>query len=692
MRERWWIVGGLGGGLAVLAACAVPNLVEARKHGNEAAAVGALKTVQTAQSLFREGDKENDGQFDYAGVAELSGQTLIDGVLGGGTKRGYAHDPGRDSLWAATANPAVPTATGDRYFATNQAGVVFYEQSARIAPSSTDCQIPEGLLPVGKGGGPASPVRPDFAATRGEGLRSTIALEVDSAAYVTLRQALVRGTLPAPESVRIEELLNAFEYGDPAPPPTGACPLAARVEVSSCPWRQGHQLVRIGIRARELSSETRPPTSLVLLVDASGARELQLVREGIRLLARQLGERDRVSIVLAGSRPRVVLSPTGGARRTRILEALDRLEAAGPGRTREALDLAHDAALRAFRPGGANRILLLSDGRLDPGPGGLEGLAETVAQRARSGVALTAIGLGSAPSDATLARLARSGNGQHLHLDSLAEARRVFVEQLAGTSVTVAAEVKAQVVWDPARVRSWRLIGHEDARLAARDFRDDRKGGGELGAGHSVVLLWEVEPIEGAPEGPLGTLGVRWRPPGGGKGREALTSVRGPVQWFEAASADLRFTAAVAALGMLLRGRDAGNATLEWIRATADAATSGDPRRVELVELVEAVRSLRDQLPEPAPVPRTSGMAELADAGLIDGILGSGVKQGYRFEFQANPDGFRWMATASPVVPTTTGDRWFVTNHTGVVHYSSEGPFALNDACEIPAHAIPVGK
>jgi Ca-activated chloride channel family protein len=650
--KRWYLVPLLGGGAAIAAAVAIPNTIEARKHGNEAAAIGALKTLNTSQTLFREGDKEGDGTLDH-------------------------------------------TTTGDRYFTTNHAGVVYYQGLL-----GSDVVVPGRFAAVPENA---------WREATGEDLRSTFSIDVDTASYATVRQFLQHRTLPPPDAVRLEEMINAFDYAYAPPPADGARPLAAHVEAASCPWRAGSRLVRIGLKGREVEAAARPAANLVFLIDVSGSMQdptkLPLVKQGLRLLADQLSERDHVAIVVYAGASGLVLPPTPGDRRAAIHEALDRLSAGGSTNGGAGIQLAYQVAVQGFKEGGVNRVILLTDGDWNVGVTQRDDLEALIAQRAKSGVFLTVLGFGMNHQDATLERLADRGDGTFGYIDSLEEARRQLAERVTGTLVTIARDVKVQVAWDPTRVRSYRLLGYENRALENADFADDAKDAGELGAGHTVTALYEVTLREGvAPAGLLGALELRWkRPEGGPEGasEHAAEPMLDGGTSFDAASADLRFASSVAAFGLLLRRSEhAGAATLAWARATAAAAQGDDDRRAELVTLIEAAEALLLAEPAvevevgaaPASARTTSDpLRALADAKLVDGVLGSGEKQGYRFDM-LQPNELIWMAVASPVTPRGTGDRWFVTNHAGVIYYSTEGPFALDPACAIPPHAVPIGR
>ncbi|MEO8083557.1 MAG: von Willebrand factor type A domain-containing protein [Ardenticatenales bacterium] len=334
---------------------------------------------------------------------------------------------------------------------------------------------------------------------------STFALDVDSASYANVRRYLTAGDQPPPDAVRIEELLNAFRFDDP--PPVDDRPFAIHVESADAPWAPAHRLVRIGLKGRPIADDARPAANLVFLIDVSGSMQeenkLPLVKLALRLLVDQLHENDRVSIVVYAGNSGLVLPPTAGADRAAIGAAVEGLEAGGSTAGGEGIALAYDVAASAYIDGGVNRIILATDGDFNVGlsdPAQLERLVETRAKEGGTAkpVFLTVLGFGTGNvRDDMLETLADRGNGQHGYIDSAAEARKVFVEELGGTLVTIAKDVKLQVEFNPAQVAGYRLLGYENRLLAAEAFNDDAQDGGEMGAGHSMTALYEVVPAGG---------------------------------------------------------------------------------------------------------------------------------------------------------------------------------------------------
>jgi Ca-activated chloride channel family protein len=470
---------------------------------------------------------------------------------------------------------------------------------------------------------------------------STFSVDVDTASYALVRRFLTAGRLPPREAVRIEELVNYFRYATPRP--EGDEPFAVSVEAAACPWRPGHRLVRIAVAARDVEHAVRPAGNIVFLVDVSGSMgppdRLPLVKQALAMLVEELGENDHVAIVTYAGDAGLRLPPTNGTEKATILAAIESLTAGGSTHGSAGITLAYEQAAERFIPGGANRVILATDGDLNVGVTSDDELVELIRRQAAGGTFLTVLGVGTGNlQDEKLEKLAAHGNGVYAYLDSLREARKVLVEQLTGSTITVAKDVKIQVEFNPAVVASWRLIGYENRVLAARDFRDDTKDAGDIGAGHHVTALYEValvgeaddqaggEPLKYAPVDPaadatavqrpadtsaeLLTVKLRFKQPEGSASvlREVPLADRGGE--FAAASADFRFAAAVAGFGIILRGSEfRGSATLPWVARTA-AAALGDDRggwRTEFLDLVRRAETLsgrvRPARPEASPEP-----------------------------------------------------------------------------------------
>jgi Ca-activated chloride channel family protein len=464
---------------------------------------------------------------------------------------------------------------------------------------------------------------------------STFSIDIDTASYANVRQFIMQsGMLPPPDAVRIEELVNYFDYD--YSPPTDDAPFAANVEVSQCPWQPDHRLVRIGIKGREMDRRARPQSNLVFLIDVSGSMnepaKLPLLLEGMRMLTRELGENDRVAIVVYASSEGLALDSTPGTDQAKIMASLDQLRAGGSTAGGAGIQLAYQKATEHFIKGGVNRVILCTDGDFNVGvtsPAELERMAEEQAKE--TGVFLTVLGFGRGNlNDAMMEQISGKGNGNYHYVDTQQEARKVLVEEMAGTLVTIAKDVKIQVEFNPAKVAGYRLIGYENRVLAAEDFNDDKKDAGEIGAGHTVTALYEVVPagmkVESAEvddlkygeaasaaggatkdsddakpaSGELLTVKIRYKLPDGDKSTKlefpVADSVDGETDKLVRRSVDFQFAAAVASFGMILRDSPyKGNATFASVAEIAQGALGdSDPHgyRQEFVEIINRAKEI----------------------------------------------------------------------------------------------------
>ncbi len=438
-----------------------------------------------------------------------------------------------------------------------------------------------------------------------ENLLSTFSVDVDTASYANLRRFIQGGRLPPSDAVRVEELVNYFPYH--YSPPGGDGPFAASMEVADAPWAPTHRLVRIGLKGREVSTATRAAANLVFLIDVSGSMneptKLPLVKEAMRLLVGKLRPDDRVAIVVYAGASGLALPSTPVAKAPEILGALDALTPGGATNGALGLQLAYDIAKANFVPSGVNRVILCTDGDFNVGVTSEGELTRLIQEKAKSGVFLTALGFGMGNyKDATLERLADQGNGNYGYIDTRREAEKLLVEQVNGTLVTIAKDVKLQVEFNPAQVASYRLIGYEDRLLKKEDFNNDAVDAGEIGAGHTVTALYEIVPSENSkPEtrnpkpAALLTLKVRYKEPAGTVSLKREFPLTDDGARFAAASADFKFAAAVAEFGMILRDSPhKGTGTLDQVIAWAEAGTDSDAGgyRGEFVELVRQAEVL----------------------------------------------------------------------------------------------------
>lgn len=327
---------------------------------------------------------------------------------------------------------------------------------------------------------------------------STFSIDVDTGAYSNVRRFLEEGRLPPANAVRIEELINYFNYSYKVPE-SPAIPFTVTTEIAPSPWNTDRHLLHVGLQGYKPSDSgaVRPDANLVFLLDVSGsmnsAKKLGLVKSAIKMLGKQLGSRDSVSIVVYAGATGVVLEPTSGDRYPDIAQALDKLSAGGSTNGEAGITLAYQLAAKAYKEGGVNRVILATDGDFNVGVANIETLKDMVARQRESGIALTTLGFGTGNyNDHLMESLADIGNGSYAYIDTIQEARKVLVEEMDSTLLTIASDVKIQVEFNPAAVSEYRLVGYVNRRLANEDFNNDKVDAGEIGAGHTVTALYEV--------------------------------------------------------------------------------------------------------------------------------------------------------------------------------------------------------
>jgi Ca-activated chloride channel homolog len=451
---------------------------------------------------------------------------------------------------------------------------------------------------------------------------STFSIDVDTASYSNLRRMLNEGQTVPEGAVRIEELVNYFSYDYPNP--TGNAPFSVNSEVAQAPWNTKHQLVRIGLQGKRIATKELPPRNLVFLIDVSGsmadANKLPLLTRSLTALTETLNEHDHVSMVVYAGASGVVLEPTPGNQKQVIRDALTRLEAGGSTNGASGIELAYRTAARHFQAGGVNRVILATDGDFNVGPSSESELVRIIEDKRKSGVYLTVLGFGMGNyKDSNLEQLADHGNGNYAYIDSFEEAHKVLVEEGGSTLVTIAKDVKIQVEFNPRFVGAYRLLGYENRKLENRDFHDDRKDAGEIGAGHNVTALYEVVPPAAA-NGLTKAEALKYQAPRamqGGKGELLTVKLRYKMPQEENSTLlsvpvvapgvvdkgtdDFRFAAAVAAFGMVLRNSEhRGQANLDLVHNLAQGALGAD-RTGRRKELLELVRQARKVVPALAP-------------------------------------------------------------------------------------------
>lgn len=448
---------------------------------------------------------------------------------------------------------------------------------------------------------------------------STFSIDVDTGSYANVRRMLRQGVRPPADAVRAEEFLNYFDYAHPAPT-TRDQPFRVTTELAPAPWNPKRQLLMVGIKGYDVPKASSPPANLVLLIDTSGSMDapdkLPLLKQAFAQLVPQLRAQDRVSIVVYAGSAGLVLPPTPGDRHGEILAALDRLQAGGSTNGGAGIQLAYAMARQSFLPGGANRVLLATDGDFNVGTTDRGALETLVGDQRKTGIALSTLGFGDGNyNDAMAERLADVGDGNHAYIDSLQEARKVLVDEMQATLLTIARDVKIQVEFNPAHVAEYRLIGYENRVLRNEDFANDRVDAGDIGAGHQVTALYEITPA-GSDAGRLPPLRYATAPgttPGQSRSDEiahlrlryklpqgqASKLVETPIlrtQLQAAPSESLRFATAVAGFADALRGGTRMDGwSLQAIAAMARGARGEDRwgQRAEFVQLVETARGMQ---------------------------------------------------------------------------------------------------
>ncbi len=458
---------------------------------------------------------------------------------------------------------------------------------------------------------------------------STFSIDVDTASYANVRRFINSGSLPPKDAVRVEEMINYFSYDYHEP--EGDKPFSIDLDATACPWDSSHRLLRIGLKGRDVANENRPASNLVFLLDVSGsmspAERLPLVKQAMRLLVEKLTEKDRVAIVIYAGGSGLALPSTTGDRKETILRALEDLKSGGSTNGAEGIELAYKVAADNFIKGGVNRVILATDGDFNIGVTNQGDLIRLIEEKAKSKVFLSVLGVGTDNlKDSTMQKLADKGNGNYAYLDTIDEARKVLVQQVNGTLMTIAKDVKIQVEFNPARVASYRLIGYEKRMLRKEDFNNDKVDAGEIGAGHTVTALYEIVPAgNGAtdpsasipPVDPLKyqasnpatvattqsaqsqemvTVKLRYKKPEGDTSELTERSFVDNGSKFENAAPDLKFAAAVAEFGMILRdsqykGQGTIGALIEWAQEGKGRDAAG--YRAGFIELARKTQTLK---------------------------------------------------------------------------------------------------
>lgn len=448
---------------------------------------------------------------------------------------------------------------------------------------------------------------------------STFSIDVDAASYSNVRRILNSGQLPPAGAVRIEEMVNYFQYEYPQP--VGEDPFSINTEMADCPWNNKHKLVLIGLQGRKIPTENLPPSNLVFLIDVSGSMDmpnkLPLVKQSIKLLTDQLRPQDKVAIVVYAGSAGLVLPSTDGSNKIKIKDAVDRLEAGGSTAGGAGIKLAYSVAREQFVKEGNNRVILCTDGDFNVGASSDDELERMIEGERKSGVFLTVLGYGTGNyQDAKMQKLADKGNGNHAYIDGFNEARKVLVNEFGGTLFTIAKDVKLQLEFNPSKVQAYRLIGYENRMLNKEDFNNDKKDAGELGSGHTVTALYEIIPvgvksnfIESVDKlkyqsedkkiksngSELLTIKFRYKKPDEDKSKLIEHVVLDEKKSLEATSENFRFAASVAQFGLLLVNsefKQKSSFDMAWKMASGAIGSDVEGYRAEFLQLVKNAKTL----------------------------------------------------------------------------------------------------
>ena len=447
---------------------------------------------------------------------------------------------------------------------------------------------------------------------------TTFSADVDRAAYANVRRIIGYGQIPPKDAVRIEEMVNYFDYDYPAPEEGSVSPLRVSPELAPAPWNPNHLLLRIGLQAKKIDLAKAPPSNIVFLIDVSGSMDeenkLPLLKSSFKMLLEQLRPDDKIAIVTYANGTKVALPSTSVKDKEKIIKVLDNLYASGGTSGGRGIQLAYEQAQKSFIKNGNNRIILATDGDFNIGINNTTDLEKFIEKQRESGIYMSVLGFGIGNYRDDMAEtIADKGNGNYAYIDNITEAKKVLVNELSGTLFAVAKDVKLQLEFNPKYVKEYKLIGYENRMLANEDFTNDKKDAGEIGAGHTVTALYELVPSDGkvaqslryqsqelnekGKGNELGFLKIRYKDP---KVKDAKSvEITEPLVFNKKAlketSTDYRFAASVAEFGILLRDNsNKANATYDQVIELAEGAIGKDPEgyRKEFVRLVKSVKML----------------------------------------------------------------------------------------------------
>lgn len=448
---------------------------------------------------------------------------------------------------------------------------------------------------------------------------STFSIDVDAASYSNMRRFINNGQLPPKDAVRIEEMINYFNYAYKNP--SGNDPFSINTEVAKAPWNDKHLIAQIGLQGKKIELDNLPASNIVFLLDVSGSmsapNKLPLLKSSFKLLVNELRPQDKVSIVVYAGAAGLVLEPTDGNDKKKIMDALDKLQAGGSTAGGAGIQLAYKIAKEQFVEGGNNRVIIATDGDFNVGASSNASMERLIEEKRGEGVFLTVLGFGMGNyKDSKMEILADKGNGNYAYIDNMKEAKKVLVNEFGGTMFTIAKDVKIQVEFNPAVVQAYRLIGYENRMLNNEDFNDDKKDAGELGSGHTVTALYEIIPVGVASEfvkdidplkyqsntsqvttdsDELLTVKFRYKEPDGNKSKLITQVVKNQIR---KSSDNLDWSMAVAGFGMLLRDSEyKGDLNYSDVMALAKSSKGEDEfgYRSEFLELVDLAKSMSPQ-------------------------------------------------------------------------------------------------
>lgn len=596
------------------------------KDNNEAIPFATVKLMQK-DKMIQAASSDIDGKYSFKNVEAGSYEVIVNYI-------GYQEHVIKDVKVAADKTTVVDVALQPSAAQLNHCEVVTYQEPRKMKLA----KIKRENISAVTGGVPASYGNTtggvsgigDFNTEEYDRINdnefkdakanplSTFSIDVDAASYSNVRRFINQGSLPPKDAVRVEEMINYFSYDYPQP--KGDEPFSITMEMSECPWNKETRLVHIGLQGKEIVADKLPSSNLVFLVDVSGSMsspdKLPLLKSAFGLLIDQLRSEDRVSIVVYAGAAGLVLPSTPGSKKEKIREAIEKLEAGGSTAGGAGIQLAYSIAKENFMKSGNNRVILATDGDFNVGVSSDGDLTRLIEEKREDGIFLTVLGFGMGNyKDSKMEKLADKGNGNYAYIDNLLEAKKVLVKEMGGTLHTIAKDVKIQVEFNPALVKSYRLVGYENRVLANEDFNDDKKDAGELGSGHSVTALYEIVPAGGkqetasvdplkyqvsslTPEAQaakeLMTVKFRYKDPNGTVSK-LISKTLENKHVNDKLSDNLVFSAAVAEFGMLLRdSKFKGTSSYKSVLSMAKSSKGADEEgyRAEFIRLVEMCEML----------------------------------------------------------------------------------------------------